>query len=637
MARLNTAFCFSKSQRGFSILEALIALGVVAMVALVVSQLGSTISGYVKRAQQTGAILEIRNSMNALIKSPDPWLAKMRSSVYTQGIYAGCIPDPKLNVSTFKCPAIESDLLDDTELAKISTGYQISSAPIINSSGELIAGGRDEIVYLNSEGRLCDETLKAKCAFRSLGYLLRSNDKTDQDPGSIKFVVKVDKNPTYINASGAPMKAQYMSVEIGEDWKKIDNIVGSACPSGTIKVGYLSNGKPSCINPTSPCPSNDQYLVGVDNDGKPICKVLPQCNGSPVALSSTGNDFICVSSSPCGPNNLFLGYFGGSGEAICQGPNIKCSAGTIQVGISVGGDGKISADCVATPSSCPEANQRLSFDGTRFVCQSAAESIACGDNQLMTGIDVTGTPICTPKPESFSGKCSGNLVMQGVNSDGTLICSPPSSSTTNQECPKGEVMIGMNSNGTLKCKKATEQEEICTNSGGTWNTTTLKCQNYIGQVVSIQIIGATNSEWDSPCPALSGDLTTSCRNYYSTKMKSGVSEIVDTSSNSNGLDKKRHFAVVDQVGPDTAFLNTNPLYRLPVPNFPDWVGLACNVSEGWRLVSCNAYVDGKDSDVVTYTTKNSSNVMTEEGCRSNDFFQEEKAALYIRCAKGFAP
>jgi hypothetical protein len=395
---------YSKS-KGFALAEVVVALFIATIAIALVAGLGQQVMDLAKRSSQTGTVLELRSMVNSISRNPTTWIEKMRGSVNLQGLYAGCIPDPKLNISTFLCPDIAPDLLaNDKELATIAgSGFYASSAPIINSNGELIAGTVENPVYLTSDGRLCE---KGNCAFKSTGYFLRSNDKNNKDPGSVKFVIKVEKNKNSEN--NAPMKPQYLSIHIGEEWKSFD--ASDVCPVGTIKIGYLSSGKPSCTNPSSKCSGAGQYSIGIDSDGKTICKTLPtSCPAnSGYTLNSAGNDLACATSSaPCGANNIFLGYFGGSGEPMCSGSEIKCPANQLQVGISIAA-GQMTAKCAEPPPACTDASTRLTYDGDKFVCQSQiaegslpASSLTCASGQVMYGINGDGSVKC----KSLALKC----------------------------------------------------------------------------------------------------------------------------------------------------------------------------------------------------------------------------------------
>lgn len=433
------SFC---SRRGFSLLEIMAAMFFVTMLVAVVGGLGQQVMSLAKRSTQTGTILELRSMVNSITRNPDTWLEKMRSSVETQGLYAGCIPDPKVNISTFNCPSADTNLLNDSEIARIAgTQFHVASSPIVSASGEKIAGTVNDPLYLDSEGRICKSTENSQCPLMSTGYFLRSNGSNNEDPGSVKFVIKVEKNSRNIATNSTPMKAQYMSVDIGTEWKSLAATLSGTCPSGSIKVGYLSNGSAKCVNPAKPCANNNEFPIGTDANGNTLCQSMPDCSttGGHVVLNSSGNSLVCAAQSPCGENTLFLGYFAGTGEPMCSSSSIKCSAGQVQVGIKISG-GQMQAEC-ETPPACTDLNKRLSFNGTKFVCEAAMVVMNCADDQVMTGINSDGSPSCvTRAPASEDQSCNVGQEMYGIDSAGKIKCRAASGGgATSDKCTAADM------------------------------------------------------------------------------------------------------------------------------------------------------------------------------------------------------
>jgi len=475
------------SRRGFTLIEVLVALLFVGAAVVLVAGLGQQVISLSKRSSQTGAILELRNMTNAISRNADTWLSAMRSSQHTQGIFAGCIPDPKSNVTTFACPVTETSLLADSDLKEIAENgtYHIVSAPLVNNSGDLVAGSDSNPVYYTSEGRLCNSTNKSACALKSTGYFMRSNSDTAQDPGSIKFVIKVERNAANVASASTPMKPQYITMDLGVSWKDTSASFSGSCPANTLKIGYLSNGKPSCINPSKPCADSNQVPIGLGADGSTLCKSLPDCtsSGGHVVLNQAGNDLLCSNASPCGANKLFLGYFAGSGEPMCSSSSMKCSAGQVQTGISIA-SGEMKAECETLPS-CADANMRLSFNGAKFVCESAVVVMTCASDQVMTGINADGTPNCTQRaPASVVQKCPDGQVVDGLDAKGEITCRAAAASSGPQSCANarydsGWVSIAEGTQRTFQHNLASEDtlvdiESRDDTSNHTWNGATFE-------------------------------------------------------------------------------------------------------------------------------------------------------------------
>lgn len=445
---------------GFTLMEVLVALFFVSLGVALVAGLGQQVAQFARKSNQTGAILEIRSMASSITRSSESWLARMRSSGHTNGVFAGCIPDPKVNVSTFTCPAVDAGILAaDTHLSEISGGFfHVASSPIVDNTGVKIAGTTDDPVYLTVDGRPCENSNAPNCAFKSTGYFMRSNSDDNEDPGNVKFVIKVEKNP--LNVAGAPMKAQYMSIDIGQSWKTF-NIEDKPCPKGAVKMGYLSSGDPYCVKAAAPCPANDEIAVGVSAAGATVCAKFPACATATdgVVLGADKKLSCSSSSSPCGAGKVFLGYFAGSGDPICTGLSMKCSSNQVQVGIVQTGTA-ISAECSSVPP-CNDPLKKLIFDGKAFACSDASViGMNCGPGELLTGI-TDGQPNCSRAPASLSGGCSVGQFIKKINPDGSFECADDmggSSNTTTTtggfaglKCDPGFYLQGFNDDGSPDC------------------------------------------------------------------------------------------------------------------------------------------------------------------------------------------
>ncbi len=421
---------FSCNRKGFAIAEVLLAIGLVGMAALIVGGLGQQVLNLAKSSKQTAASIELRTKTNSISRNLDSWLGKMRSSLESNGLYAACIPDPSSATSLFKCPAVDAALLDsDPELKRIA-GNQLHavSAPVIDLLGERIAGTVDEPLYLDLDGTKCQQTNQRNCPLKSTGYFLRSNPAVDSTPGSVRFIVKIEANRSSEQIKGtAPQRTQYLTIDVGSEWQQV---VGS-CPAGSIKIGYLASGSPNCVHPTKKCAAGTVAL-GLDNSANPICATPPaSCVSGGAVVDTASNTLVCSTSSPCSSNQIFLGYYSGTGTPMCSGTNISCPDGQVQVGIQ-GSAGSLTALCKTLPS-CQDS-QKLSYDGSQFVCQSAIVASNCGAGEVVVGINTDGSAKCQPAERNLA--------------------------STNLNCSDGQYVAGLESDGTVKC------ERIPTSSGG---------------------------------------------------------------------------------------------------------------------------------------------------------------------------
>jgi len=413
---------FSRTLKGFAIAEVLIAIGLVGIAALIVGGLGQQVLNLAKSSKQTAASIELRTKTNSISRNLDSWLGKMRSSLETNGLYAACIPDPSSATSLFKCPAVDAALLDsDSELKRIA-GNQLHavSAPVIDLLGERIAGTIEDPLYLDLDGRKCQQTNQLNCPLKSTGFFLRSNPALDSTPGSVRFVVKVEANrSSQMNKGVAPQRTQYLSIDVGSEWQEV---VGT-CPAGSIKIGYLASGSPNCVHPTKKCAAGTVAL-GLDNSANPICATPPAaCVSGGAIVDTASNTLVCSSASPCSSNQIFLGYYSGTGTPMCSDTNMSCPAGQVQVGIQ-GAAGSLTALCKSLPS-CQES-QKLSYDGSQFVCQSATVASNCKDGEVVVGINTDGSAKCQSAERNLA--------------------------STDLDCPHGKYVSGLESDGSVKCK-----------------------------------------------------------------------------------------------------------------------------------------------------------------------------------------
>lgn len=376
----------SEDKKGFSIVEVLIGLGMLSMGVVIIAALSQQVMNLAKSGKQTAAILELRNTSSQITRNPTQWLQKMKGS---SGLFASCIDS---SLTSFSCPAPNNNLaVNDEELRRHLGTMNIIDAPVVNAMGDKIAGTLAEPHYMDAEGRPCDNA--TTCALKSTGYFMRENPSTTGNPGSVKFVIKIEKNPDAVGeyANGTPMKAQYVSMLIGEDWKHMSS--AEECATGTIKIGYLSNGTPQCINPTASCPSG-QVQIGIDSSAQPLCQVPPStcAPGEVVVLNSSTGALACSGSSNC-PTGIFAGYFSATGQAMCLA-NPPCTHG-VQIGQESNGAPK----CVNIPS-CTGTTPHLSFNGSNFSCLASVQSPiipkTCEDGSYVKGISPDGGVICAP-------------------------------------------------------------------------------------------------------------------------------------------------------------------------------------------------------------------------------------------------
>src|SRR5688572_26422796 len=93
-------------RRGMTLIEVTIATALLTMVIILVGGLAQQAMKVAGSSRQASTILQLRSQTTSIVKNQDAWLAKMRSSIHTQGIFAGCLPDAAATPETFDCPAV---------------------------------------------------------------------------------------------------------------------------------------------------------------------------------------------------------------------------------------------------------------------------------------------------------------------------------------------------------------------------------------------------------------------------------------------------------------------------------------------------------------------------------------------------
>ncbi len=422
-----TASLRLKNSQGFTIVEIAVSLVIVTMAIALVAGLGQQVMDLARRSKQTAAVIELRSKGNAITRNLDSWLGKLRSSPHTGAIFAACIPDPSAATSIFDCPAVDAGLLNnDPELKRIAgTQLHASSVSIVDMMGDKLAGSVDAPIFYDLEGRICE----TNCAFKATSYMLRSNPLLDSNPGNVRFVVKLEAQSN--GQRQTPVRTQYLTIDVGSEWQQATGF----CPTGSIKVGYLASGRPNCINPTKSCAAGTIHL-GLDTNANPICKTPPSTcasTGGNVVINAAGDDLVCAASTPCNSGKIFLGYYAGTGVPMCSGLDASCPNGQVQIGITQSG-ANIEAQCKTLPS-CQDS-QKLSYDGSQFVCQNASVAYSCGEKEVVVGINEDGSLKCMPEERSLA--------------------------STNLDCPSGKYVSGLLPDGTVKC----ENLPLSINNGG---------------------------------------------------------------------------------------------------------------------------------------------------------------------------
>lgn len=194
--------------------------------------------------------------------------------------------------------------------------------------------------------------------------------------------------------------------------------------------------------------------------------------------------------------------------------NQSCPAGQVSHGIKA--DGKI--DCKAL--QCPSSQYFAGLDSSgNPVCRPYPTN-TCPTNQYVTEVKSDGTVTCAPLPTTASATCPSGQVLQSVSGGiPTCVPNGGSGDIKGKSCPTGEALVGFSSSGSLLCEPfGGASSDI--NCIGTFNECTLlnascgqptmgsckKTEGYVncpGQKTYTILQPATGS--GSPCPFGNGE------------------------------------------------------------------------------------------------------------------------------------
>lgn len=416
--------CGPKSKAGMSLTGAMIAAAAIAGLAIVASKLSDNAGRMVKAVQTTSSILDIQNVGISATRNVQGFLNSMRGSTLTGPIYAGCLPTADAAATSYNCPTVSSQLaVNDPELQRFAGNtFHISSTPIVDVAGIQIAGPASQPKYIFNNGSNCTDLTSGAptCPMQSTGYFLRTTQASNQDPGSVKFLIKVERNPTY-QGQQIPFKARFTEINVGQEWRITSSNSGAAtCPAGSILMGYLANG-PYCVSSNTTCPEGELSLGLDPATNEAICREIPTCGASEhVVIDRSGLSLGCSVSSPCPSGSVLMGFQAGTGDPMCHAPEAQCGANQIQTGFTSTAAGGFEASCVDFPSC--SSSEAIEFSGGTLRCRGGALR-GCTPGQFVTGIKSDGTLACNSVPGP-NESCDDDEIMYGVDENWGILCRP---------------------------------------------------------------------------------------------------------------------------------------------------------------------------------------------------------------------
>lgn len=298
------------SNRGMSLLEVMISIGIMAIVSIQVLQLTSQIFSSKKYLDVNQTVLSYQFEQIAISKNSNIWVDKFRDK---SAAFKACFPSVKVDASTglpevpdtrtYNCEAAVT-LADDIklQLGEAATAFHYVPMVMHNGLGNKIAGTDADPYFMNNDGTSCT----ANCPLQVTGYVGRENPALDQNPGQMVSVVVLRRNESFQGPTTVPLKTRVLATYVGTSWEKIvsvaaeDQSLSGICPTGQMVYGVDSDGRVLCRGGAGNClPGNfvtgfsaagsieckafkaiacpaNEYLYGLDSDGNPRCNALPQ-------------------------------------------------------------------------------------------------------------------------------------------------------------------------------------------------------------------------------------------------------------------------------------------------------------------------------------------------------------------------
>ena len=362
-----------KNSKAFSIMEVLVATGLISILTLAVSTLVTDLLKQQSNAQLVSSVNSTKLQLAAMIQDDRAWLNTIGDTTINNDSTTrlGCMR----GASGTACPATggpfpfvpigsNSQLLFGSynPIANPSQGfdkngalcngysattgnnncqyrYTFSWTPMCPTSGACISPqAKIDIVFEHSPGtgftRLSTtkNSLSVIRGLASTSYAFETCEllKGVYDPATQTCTMPYDN---YTCPSGEAIIG--FATDLTPKCEKILKDI-SCATSGTLMIGFDSDGNPTCGNPykNTDCSSTNQVVVGFDNSGSPICGVPAPVSGPPPVVpptpftvtcnrstcASTGTTRVCTGSGSLATCSNVTTYARSSGPCACPAP-----------------------------------------------------------------------------------------------------------------------------------------------------------------------------------------------------------------------------------------------------------------------------------------------------------------------------
>ena len=256
-----------------------------------------------------------------------------------------------------------------------------------------------------------------------------------------------------------------VQVELGGD-KRIRTCkygilnAGVDCTGGQVLTGINLDGTAVCEDPlpNNSCSQSHHVVIGITPSGTVTCGAPDKrkCGGNKVLVGfNTHGAQICkTKANGACSNGYVVGGFSPNGDKACvkSARNQACGTGYAVYGYLTNGDKRCRKLTETGGCSGDYVLQRINSDRS-LACVSKRFAVSCTGNKRLQGFDTSGNAVCASpvRDTRASGSCGSGYVMRGIAANGRPNC-VRAVSFRDQTCPQGQSMVGLTGDGSIRCR-----------------------------------------------------------------------------------------------------------------------------------------------------------------------------------------
>lgn len=407
-------------KKGFSLVEVMIALGVLAVASVGVMKISTNTAKVQKRAETFQNVLSIEQRINLAVLNPD----SCANSLGSNGA----------NISLNK----------DIQIRNPNNDLIYEANPNNSIMNNTISINHIRIVDLDLTGATFtnpsppNNTLRTGQAFIEVNYSKSSNtlDVKEQEytkkVGPINLVV--DEASRNLVECRSPVN-QAVEAAIGRICQQLGGVYNAntlMCESNNAALD--ANPSPQPANPAdrlAPGLLDNRY---VSRQGDNVVGPLP------LTVSSAGG-LITEAGAPLVAN----GSVTANGNVVANGTLLANQGLNMPAGRTI----CIGSQCLDFNATCPNNMYQEGFEPNGSPRCKILPSSECGPGQYIVSVN-NGVVECGVIPEAAQGVCPENTVLMGYRADGTKDCRD-TGSVVGKNCEDDETLNGFDINGDPIC------------------------------------------------------------------------------------------------------------------------------------------------------------------------------------------